>query len=353
MWMAVPWNTAFLCYCLPSVLSSNVGTSHFSTVTLPSRHTNAHQRTPTHTNAHMTHYSLYETWVVTACEQSEYSELQMTVKNATALQLAARLKSGAWTHDMFLRCDGDWGTGGVTLFEWVMPDLEMMRVVAEHAFRTLSEPHAALHLHVVDLPDDHFMRAAGFFSFVPAFVSYITWYKIMRGCQYGDGDTAAAQRPPWTSAGLELLVDYLDVKTPRREAEYGAVYVREALDAMNGVKWFFLNEVKRGTAAWNVVGRKRKEFGVKARRLMGARIASMCISQRKVQLAFLDWAEDSAVYAPKQKLDGSCAMEAPASVRKAFEADADVQAGSIQLPPGKRARIALPESKKEAAHPAP
>lgn len=241
----------------------------------------------------------------------------------------------------------------MTLFEWVMPDLEMMRVVAEHAFRTLSEPQAALHLHVVDLPDDHFMRAAGFFSFVPAFVSYITWYKIMRGCQYGDGDTAAAQRPPWTLGGLELLADYLDVKTPGRKAEFHAVYMNEVFDAMLATKWFFTHEVMRGTAAWNVVERKKKEFGAKARRLMGSRIASMCISQRKAQLAFLDWAEDSAVYAPKQKLDGSCAMEAPASVRKAFEADADVQAGSIQLPPGKRARIALPESKKEVAHPAP
>ena len=304
-----------------------------ATITPQSRHVHAT------VTLHMTHYSLFETWVLNSCDKFEYSELQIRVKNGTAAQLEARLKSGAWTHDMFLRCDGDWGTGGVTLFEWVMPSLEKMRIVAEHAFRTLSEPQFALHLHVVDVPEDHFMRAAGYASFVPAFVSYITWFKIMRGCQYGAGDTGAAQRPPWTSAGLELLVDYLDVKTPRREAEDGAVYVREALEAMNGVRWFFLNEVMRGTAAWNVVARKRKDFGVKARRLMGARIASMCISQRKVQLAFLDWAEDSEVYAPKHKQDGPGATEPPTSVLRAFQADAHTQAGDIRLPTTKRRRV--------------
>ena len=246
----------------------------------------------------------------------------------TAEELASRLETGEYTHRMFhaLASHPKHSHPKQSLLQIVMPDEDKMRIVCEHACRTCAEPHVDLNLRVHEAAQNSTAREQGFGYYFPALHTYVSeCYRRSRRMGMNESHCS------WTQDGMQLLADYMNCIRTRR-VRHSSKYAQSTVQAMNYFHWTLQNHNPGGRRAWISFFRRdlprSKRFGAKARPLMAARLAANVLLKRQVELSFLDWAEDSNVYAPKVE---DCKMQAPAGLRAAFEADAERKASDIRL----------------------
>ena len=242
----------------------------------------------------------------------------------TAEELASRLETGEYTHRMFHALASH---PKQSLLQKVMPNEDKMRIVCEHACRTCAEPHVDLNLRAYRVsPDDSVVRELGYDFFFPPLHTYITECH-RRSRSMGMDETHCS----WTQDGLQLLADYMWQRRGSMRIEDCAAR-GASLQAINFFRVALARYTPGGRRAWRYFYRKKlalkQRFGAKARPLMAARLAANVLLKHQAELSFLDWAEDSNVYAPKVE---DCKMQAPAGLRAAFEADAERKASDIRL----------------------
>ena len=251
--------------------------------------------------------------------------LLQSVFYCTTEELALRLETGEYTHRMFHVLSSH---PKQSLLQKVMPNEDKMRIVCEHACRTCAEPHVDLNLRAyrVSRDADPNVCEIGYEYFFPPLHTYIAeCHRRSRSMGMDETDCS------WTQDGLQLLADYMWRRRKSMRIEDCAAS-GVSVHAINFFRVALTRWTPGGRRAWRYFYRKKlartRRFGAKARPLMAARLVANVLLKRQVELSFLDWAEDSNVYAPKVE---KCKMQAPAGLRAAFEADAERKASDIRL----------------------